>query len=102
MASSRLVTATPKSFSRRRVSSLGMVASPDYRAGLGLQVERRRLAPARVTLGLEVARTHEVHAVVQVQLELAAAVPSSEPSGGIVEQPRHIARREAHETLAED
>src|SRR5262245_18327313 len=96
MASSRLVTATPKSFSSRRVSSLGMVSSPDCRR---LQVERRRLTPARVTLGLEVARADEVQAVVQVQLELAAAVPGAKPSGGVIEQRRHLARWKPYEPL---
>src|SRR4030095_10299559 len=98
MASSRLVTAMPKSFSSRRVSSLGMAESPELSAGLGLQVERRRFAPARVTLGLEVARAHEVHAVVQVQLELAPAVPRGQPSGGIVQERRRLRRTQRRDT----
>src|SRR2546422_11777005 len=88
IASSRLVTATPKSFNSRRVSSLGMSTSPL----LTLQLECRRVAPPGVTLGFEVPRVHEVHSVVQVHLELASAVPVAEPPRGIVQQRCHLAR----------
>src|SRR5438067_4649517 len=95
MASSRLVTATPKTLSTRRVSSLGMYAS---RPSLG-QVQRRHVDPARVARGLEVLRVHEMHPVMQVQLELATAVARPDPPLGIVEERLRLGRRQADEPL---
>src|SRR2546428_13663714 len=75
IASSRLITATPNTLSTRRVSSLGIVV-PHLR----VQVQRRNFGPARLARGLEILRVHEVHALVQVELELAAGVARGEPA----------------------
>jgi len=104
IASSRLVTATPKSFNRRRVSSLGMSGLPffDLPPPCLREVQRGRVAPAGVAVGLEVPRVHEVQPVVQVHLELAAAVARTDPPRRIVQERRHLARGQAHEPLEAD
>src|SRR5437660_12770479 len=68
-------------------------------ASLRVEIERRRLFPPRLALRLEVSRVHEVHAVMQVPLELAAAVPAADPARGFLEACLHLARGHANEPL---
>src|SRR4029453_3058661 len=83
-------TATPEASTRAAIRRA-------CRASLGVEVERRRFLPLGLALGLEVARVHEVQAVMQVHLELAAAVPAADPARGILEERLHLARRQADE-----
>src|SRR5438552_16297929 len=64
--------------------------------------ERRRILPQRLALGTEVLRVHEVEAVVQVHLELAAAVPRADPAHGVGEEVLHLDGRQPHEPLEPD
>src|SRR5438309_5735938 len=75
---------------------------PCRSARLRVDIERGRVAPAGIALGLEVARVHEVHPVMQVHLELAPAVLSADPAGRVLQERVHLARREAHEPLEPD
>src|SRR5215813_9364294 len=70
--------------------------------GSRVDVERRRVLPLRLALGLEVTGVHEVQAVMQVHLELAAAVAAADPARWILEQRVHLARRQADEPLEAD
>src|SRR5688572_18614767 len=82
MASSRLVTATPKSFSSRRVTSLGMAAT----APLRVDIDRGYVGPARRAVGLEILRVHEMQAVMEVHLELAATETAIDPCERLLEK----------------
>src|SRR5215510_3124063 len=70
--------------------------------GSRVDVERRRVLPLRLPLGLEVTGVHEVQAVMEVHLELAAAVAAADPARRILEQRVHLARRQADEPLESD
>src|SRR5262249_57542883 len=61
--------------------------------GSRVDVERRRVLPLRFALGLEVTGVHEVQAVMEVHLELAAAVPPPDPPRRILQQRVSLARR---------
>src|SRR5262245_12928828 len=137
MASSRLVTATPKSLSNRRVSSLGMRPPSFVRSGCtgraparsgrspptsivwsardgrgparsgrapptSIEGQLGHVAPARLALRLEVLRVHEVEAVMEVHLELPAAIAVVEVGHGVVEKRAHRVTAEPDEPLEPD
>src|SRR6266436_125023 len=88
-------TATPDA------STLASIWRPRA-VGLRVQIERRRLFPQGLALGLEVPGVHEVQAVMQVHLELAAAVSAADPARGILEERLHLARGQPNEPLEAD
>src|SRR6266478_6863383 len=88
-------TATPDA------STLASIRRPRA-VGLRVQIERRRLFPQGLALGLEVPGVHEVQAVMQVHLELAAAVSAADPARGILEERLHLARGQPNEPLEAD
>src|SRR3989442_8165806 len=67
-----------------------------------VEAELRHVPPARLALGLEVLGGHEVHPVVEVQLELPAAVSRADPPRRVFEERCHLGRGEAHEPLEPD
>src|SRR2546430_3222304 len=67
-----------------------------------VEAELGHVPPARLALGLEVLGGHEVHPVVEVQLELPAAVSRGDPPRRVFEERCHLGRGEAHEPLEPD
>src|SRR5437867_4040152 len=59
-------------------------------------------ASTRAAIRLEVTRVHEVHPVMEVHLELSAAVLRADPAGRVLQERLHLARRQAHEPLEPD
>src|SRR5919108_4363367 len=118
MESSRFVTATPKTLSTRRVSSLGMASLLDVGASErraprhpGLTViathslvhgDRRRFLPPRLALGSEVLGVHPVQAVMEVHLVLAAAVALADPALGVRQERIHLGRGQARQPFEAD
>src|SRR5437870_10659031 len=85
-------TATPDESTRATIS----------RSGLRVQIQRRRIVPPGLALGLEVSRIHEVQAVMEIHLELATAVPTADPVRGILEERLHRTRGQADQPLEAD
>src|SRR5256886_8731462 len=67
-----------------------------------VEAERRHVPPPRLALGLEVLGGHEVHPVVEVQLELPAAVSRGDPPRRVVEERHHLGRGQTHQPLEPD
>src|SRR5262245_40827766 len=86
-------TATPDESTRATIRRAGVLL---------VQIERPRLLPQRLALGLEVLGVHEVETVMQVHLELAAAVAAADPARRVVQEGLHLARRQADEPLEAD
>src|SRR5258705_13108729 len=70
--------------------------------GSRVHVEGRGVSPVRLALGLEVARVHEMQAVVQVHLELASAVAAADPARRVLEERVELARRQAEQPFEAD
>src|SRR6059036_2010728 len=88
-------TATPDASTRAAIR-------PAAASGSRVDVEGRRVYPLRLAHGLEVARVHEVQAVMEVHLELAAAIAAGDPARRIVQERVHLVRRQANEPFEAD
>src|SRR2546426_11748692 len=98
----RIVVYEPSPWSQRHRPRGRRTRLVPRAAAASVEHQLGSVPPERVPVGLEVLGGDEVHSLVEIHLELAAAVAGADPARGVLEKRLHLPRREAYQPLEAD